>query len=52
MGCSDDRSIQVDHEETNQEQDNPTNEKVFEDFEEYKSKKIYFLKIYILYFYL
>ena len=44
MGCSDDRSIQVDHEETNQEQDNPTNEKVFEDFEEYKS--IYYIFIY------
>ena len=42
MGCSNDRSIQVDHEETNQEQEYSMKEKVFEDFEEYKSKKIYF----------
>ena len=42
MGCSDDRSIQVDREETNQDQGDPMNEKVFEDFEEYKSKKIYY----------
>ena len=46
MGCSDDRSIQVDHEETNQEQDNSIiNEKVYEDFEEYKSKKYFFKNI-------
>lgn len=44
MGCSNDESIQVDNEETNQvpEEDNPT-EKDFQDFEEYNSKRNYFI---------
>ena len=42
MGCSDDKSIKVDNEETNQNQDDDeedsTIEKDFPDFEEYNSK--------------
>jgi len=40
MGCSDDKSIKVDNEETNQNQDDEdsTTEKEFPDFEEYNSK--------------
>lgn len=40
MGCSDDKSIRVDNEETNHHQDEeePNIEKEFPDFEEYNSK--------------
>ena len=40
MGCSDDKSIKVDNEETNQDQDDDSSiEKEFPDLEEYNSMK-------------
>ena len=39
MGCSNDDSVKVDHEETNRNPDeDSTTEKEFQDFEEYNSK--------------